>query len=76
MTCSFWKSLDTIEVTQDAMNKIFIPYSSYKKIREQLRVLGITYDYIYVANDKKDEIASEIADRITVEFLSEMKSRI
>ena len=76
MTCSFWKSLDTIEVTQDTMKKIFIPYSSYEKIREQLKALGITHDYIYVENDKKDEIASEIANRITVEFLSEMKSRI
>lgn len=76
MTCSFWKSLDTIEVTQDTMKKIFIPYSSYEKIRKQLKALGITHDYIYVENDKKDEIASEIANRITVEFLSEMKSRI
>lgn len=54
--------MDYYDCLQELITKIFIPYSSYKKIRHQLRALGISHNNIYVENDEKDRIAKSIAE--------------
>ena len=53
--------LDYYTVLQSKIIKIFIPYYAFEPIRQQLRVLGITHDTIYVEDDDKDMIAKTIA---------------
>lgn len=67
--------LDFYEIIQNKIDKIFIPFSSYNKIRCQLRSLGITHNNIYVENDEKDKIAKSIADKTRRRFIKEMTSK-
>lgn len=73
VTSTFWKSMDTIDAIEKEITKIYIPYTSYEMIRDQMISLGITHEYIYVEEDEKDEIARKIANSIKNEFISKMK---
>lgn len=64
--------MDYYDVLQDKIAKIFIPYSSYEKIRIQLNSLGITHGNIYVEDDEKDIIAKKIADKTRNKFMDIM----
>lgn len=60
--------LDYINVLQEHITKIFIPYSSFESIRGQLRALGITRETIYVEDDDKDILARNIATKTKTKF--------
>ena len=64
--------MDYYTALQDKIIKIFIPYSSYEKIRRQLNSLGFTHENIYVEDDEKDEIAKKIADETKNKFMNIM----
>ena len=60
--------LDYFTVLQENIIKIFIPYSSFETIRDQLKAIGITHDTIYMGDDDKDNIARDIASKTRTKF--------
>lgn len=62
--------MDYYEVLQKQIIKIFIPYSAYDSIRQQLNALGITHNTIYVEDDEKDVIAKAIAEETKKKFIN------
>lgn len=62
--------MDYYQVLQKQIIKIFIPYSAYDSIRQQLSALGITHNTIYVEDDEKDVIAKAIAEETKKKFIS------
>lgn len=64
--------MDFYTELQKRIIKIFIPYSAYESLRQQLCALGITHDTIYVEDDEKDVIAKAIAQETRNKFLKAM----
>lgn len=60
--------MDYYNELQKRIIKIFIPYTAFESIRQQLNVLGILHDTIYVEDDEKDVIAKEIAKETRKKF--------
>ncbi|WP_207706465.1 hypothetical protein, partial [[Clostridium] hylemonae] len=64
--------MDFYTELQKRIIKIYIPYSAYESLRQQLCALGITHDTIYVEDDEKDVIAKAIAQETRNKFLKAM----
>lgn len=74
MTCGLVWPIDYYTVLQNKIDKIFIPHSSFKKIRAELSAIGITHDTIYVMDREKDKIAKTIAEQTKEKFNKMMET--
>lgn len=64
--------MDYYNILQKQIVKIFIPYSAYESIRQQLSAIGVTHDTIYVEDDEKDIIAKKIAEETKKKFVDSL----
>ena len=65
--------MDFTQVYQNELIKINIPYSSIRKLQQDLRFLDLTDESVYFGKTERDEVSDEIRKKVLEELIASLK---
>ena len=66
-------TMDFTQVYQNELIKINIPYSSIRKLQQDLRFLDLTDESVYFGKTERDEVSDEIRKKVLEELIASLK---
>lgn len=67
------QTMDFMQVYQKELIKINIPYSSIRKLQQDLRFLDLTDESVYFGKTERDEVSYEIRKKVLEELIASLK---